>query len=47
MMDNFLIGMFGKFDGPKYNRDFRSGFFGVEACMFTDEHETTTCFNLY
>ena len=38
-MNNFLIGMYGRFDDFKYNRDFRSGFFGVEACMFPDEQE--------
>lgn len=38
-MDNFLIGMHGRFDEYKYNRDFRSGFFGIEACMFPGEQE--------
>ncbi len=38
-MYNFLIGMHGKFDDAKYQRDFRPGFWGVEACMFPDEQE--------
>jgi len=38
-MNNFLIGMYGKFDDLKYKRDFRPGFWGVEACMFPDERE--------
>ena len=38
-MNNFLIGMYGKFDEFKYKRDFRSGFWGVEACMFPNEQE--------
>lgn len=36
-MKNFLIGMYGQFDENKYNRDFRDGFWGVEACMFSDK----------
>lgn len=39
MMNNFLIGMYKKFDENKYNRDFRPVFFGVEACMFPSEQE--------
>jgi hypothetical protein len=38
-MNNFLIGMYGKFDNFKYKRDLRPGFWGVEACLFPDEHE--------
>ena len=38
-MNNFLIGMHGKFDAHKYDRDFRNGFYGVEACMFPNEQE--------
>ncbi|NLC68409.1 MAG: hypothetical protein GX754_06415 [Clostridiaceae bacterium] len=37
--EQFLIGMYGKFDDFKYKRDLRPGFWGVEACMFPDEHE--------
>ncbi len=36
-MNNFLIGMHGGFDVDKYRRDFREGFWGVEACLFPDE----------
>lgn len=38
-MNNFLVGMYGKFDDFKYKRDFRPGFWGVEACMFPNEQE--------
>ena len=41
-MNNFLIGMYGKFDDLKYKRDFRPGFWGVEACMFPDERKWTS-----
>jgi len=33
----FLIGQYGSFDNKKYIRDFRDGFFGIEACMFASE----------
>lgn len=36
-MNNFLIGMHGGFDKKKYERDFRPGFFGIEACLFPDD----------
>ena len=36
-MENFLIGMHGGFDSRKFDRDFRTGFFGIEACLFPDE----------
>lgn len=35
----FLIGMPGKFDNKKFQRDFRSDFFGIEACMFNCEED--------
>jgi sugar phosphate isomerase/epimerase len=38
-MNNFLIGMYGKFDRDKYNRDMRKGFYGVEATMFESMNE--------
>ncbi|MTI49243.1 sugar phosphate isomerase/epimerase family protein [Sporosalibacterium faouarense] len=38
-MHNFLIGMHGGFDYEKFNRDFKEGFFGIEACMFPNEKE--------
>lgn len=36
-MNKFMIGMYGKYDYKKFNRDFREGFYGVEACLFEDE----------
>ncbi|HUW65252.1 MAG TPA: hypothetical protein VMW83_11295 [Spirochaetia bacterium] len=39
---NFLIAMYGGFDEAKYKRDFREGFFGVEACMFPCEKDVDT-----
>lgn len=38
-VNNFLIGMYGKFDREKYNRDMRKGFYGVEATMFENMKE--------
>ena len=38
-MNNFMIGMYGKFDYKKFNRDFREGFYGIEACLFEDEND--------
>ena len=38
-MDNFMIGMYGKFDYKKFDRDFREGFYGIEACLFEDESD--------
>ncbi|MFF2886406.1 sugar phosphate isomerase/epimerase [Paenibacillus sp. NPDC057967] len=32
--NRFLIGQYGSFDFKKYERDFRTGFFGIEACLF-------------
>jgi len=45
-MNNFLIGMYGKFDDLKYKRDFRPGFWGIEACMFPDEREVDKLVNI-
>lgn len=44
-MNNFLIGMYGKFDDFKYQRDFRPGFWGIEACLFPDEREVDKLVN--
>lgn len=44
-MNNFLIGMYGKFDDLKYKREFRPGFWGIEACMFPDEQEVDKLVN--
>ncbi|MGB7603937.1 MAG: hypothetical protein WBL93_00515 [Lutisporaceae bacterium] len=38
-MKNFLIGQHGEFDQSKQNRDFRQGFFGVEACLLKSEED--------
>lgn len=38
-MKNFLIGMHGGFDYKKFQRDYRTDFFGVEACMFSSEED--------
>lgn len=38
-MRNFLIGQHGEFDQSKQNRDFRQGFFGVEACLLKGEED--------
>lgn len=35
-----MIGQYGAFDEVKYARDFRSGFYGIEACLFQDEADT-------
>lgn len=39
-MNNFMIGQYGAFDDKKYRRDFREGFYGIEACLFQDEQDT-------
>lgn len=36
-MKNFMIGMYGKYDDVKFNRDFRESFYGIEACLFENE----------
>lgn len=38
-MHNFMIGLFGGFDEQKYRKDFRKGFYGIEACLFEAEEE--------
>lgn len=38
-MKKFMIGMHGKFDDTKFNRDFRENFYGIEACLFEDERD--------
>ncbi|WP_042200540.1 hypothetical protein [Paenibacillus camerounensis] len=40
-MKQFMIGQYGGFDKEKYRKDFRSGFYGIEACMFTSEEDTS------
>jgi hypothetical protein len=36
-MKRFLIGQYGGFDDAKFRRDFRQGFYGIEACLFQTE----------
>lgn len=38
-MNKFMIGQFGKFDYDKFNRDYRNGFYGIEACLFETEED--------
>lgn len=38
-MKCFMIGMYGKFDSAKFNRDFRENFYGIEACLFQEERD--------
>ncbi|KIL39459.1 hypothetical protein SD70_20040 [Gordoniibacillus kamchatkensis] len=35
----FLIGMYGGFDESKFARDWRGGFYGIEACLFGSEDD--------
>lgn len=35
-----MIGQYGSFDYSKYHRDFREGFYGIEACLFSQENDT-------
>lgn len=44
-MKNFMIGMYGKFDNAKFNRDFREDFYGIEACLFEDERDIEKLIN--
>lgn len=39
-MRRFLIGQYGSFDEQKMERDFRDGFYGIEACLFENEADT-------
>ncbi len=39
-MRNFLIGQYGSFNDLKYKRDYKRGFFGIEACLFDGEADT-------
>jgi len=38
-LNNFLIGQFGFFDSIKFKKDFREGFYGVEACLLKSEDD--------
>jgi hypothetical protein len=39
MKNNFMIGMYGKYDNKKFDRDFRKDFYGIEACLFENEKD--------
>ncbi|CAG7642355.1 sugar phosphate isomerase/epimerase family protein [Paenibacillus allorhizosphaerae] len=39
-MNRFLIGQHGRFDERKYKRDFKPGFYGIEACLLENEEHT-------
>lgn len=38
-MKNFMIGQYGKYDSDKFNRDYRKGFYGTEACLLNSEED--------
>lgn len=38
-MERFMIGQYGDFSEEKYAKDFRQGFYGIEACMLESEAE--------
>jgi hypothetical protein len=40
-----MIGMYGKYDSIKFNRDFRENFYGIEACLFEDERDIENLVN--
>jgi hypothetical protein len=44
-MNRFMIGQYGTFDDNKYKRDFREGFFGIEACLFNSQEDTQNLVN--
>jgi hypothetical protein len=39
IMKNFMIGMDGKYDYKKFERDFRKEFYGIQVCLFENEEE--------
>lgn len=44
-MNNFMIGMHGRYDYEKFVRDFRKGFYGIQACLFEDESDIEKLIN--
>ncbi|NQX46010.1 sugar phosphate isomerase/epimerase [Paenibacillus tritici] len=42
-MQQFMIGQYGEFDYSKFHKDFKTGFYGIEACSFNTEED---CSNL-
>ncbi|NLM43341.1 MAG: hypothetical protein GX201_04905 [Clostridiales bacterium] len=44
-MKRFMIGQFGSYNEEKQMRDFRSDFFGVEACLLEDDFDIEMLIN--
>lgn len=44
-MKNFMIGQYGRYDNAKTERDFREGFYGMEACLFETEEDIEKLIN--
>jgi sugar phosphate isomerase/epimerase len=42
-LQQFMIGQYGEFDYSKFHKDFKAGFYGIEACSFKSEED---CRNL-
>ncbi|CAM3547584.1 sugar phosphate isomerase/epimerase [Paenibacillus lupini] len=40
-MNRFLIGQYGHFDYNKFYRDYKTDFYGIEACLFQEEQDIT------
>ncbi|MEC0227265.1 sugar phosphate isomerase/epimerase [Paenibacillus alba] len=38
-INRFMIGQYGTFDYRKFYRDFKEGFYGIEACLFRQEKD--------
>ncbi|WP_246187965.1 TIM barrel protein [Paenibacillus tengchongensis] len=38
-IQQFMIGQYGGYEEHKFNRDFREGFHGIEACSFTSDED--------
>ncbi|HYE83074.1 MAG TPA: sugar phosphate isomerase/epimerase [Clostridia bacterium] len=41
-MNNFIIGQYNFFDREKFKKDYREGFYGVEACMLESEDDISS-----
>ncbi len=38
-MKNFIIGQYGFFDTDKFDKDYREGFYGIEACLLKSKED--------
>jgi len=38
-MKNYIIGQYGHFSNEKFKKDYRKGFYGVEACLMNSEED--------